>query len=437
MYLSDFKTLENIEPTTRSSWINKLRRDGLRSFKRLGFPTDRRGNERWKYTNVSPITRIKFAYPFSTNAESLTKSDVKTMTPWSDNWATLVFIDGKISTELSTKIDSSYGFSLVNLENMPVPNSEVVQNHLGKLASTDDDAFTAVNTAFITDGALINVPDDNTNTPVIHLIWIDTSRPKPTVTHPRTLIVMGRNSNLKLIESYAGLGANFTNAVAEILVGDESEIEHYRYLNESNETFHIGTTRVHVGRNSRFNSTSISKGSRLARNDLNVLLKEEGGSCSINGLYITSGSQHIDNHINVDHSKPNTTSNQYFKGILDGQSRAVFSGRVLVRKAAQKTYAKQADKNLLLSEGARVNTKPSLEIYADDVQCFHGATAGAVAEDALFYMRSRGLTQDIATALLVNGFASEIIELIGLDEIKNYIYGFLPSFVSNQTKDNT
>ena len=206
-----------------------------------------------------------------------------------------------------------------------------------------------------------------------------------------------------------------------MVVDDGAEVEHYRYLSDADSAFHVGTTRVRVGRDASFRSTSFAKGSKIARNDLDVLLDGEGGSCLLSGLYATSGRQHVDNHINIDHAKPHATSDQYFKGVLVGQSRTAFSGRVLVRKGAQKTFAKQADKNLLLSKGARINTKPSLEIYADDVQCFHGATAGAVADDALFYMMSRGVDRETATALLVHGFAREIIDRVSLEPLRDFL----------------
>jgi Fe-S cluster assembly protein SufD len=243
------------------------------------------------------------------------------------------------------------------------------------------------------------------------------------VYYPRTLILAGKNSKLAVLESYVGLSDNnyFTNAVTEIVAGEGSEIEHYRYLMESPHAFHIGTSRVFMHKDSHISSTSLSRGSQLARNDLGIELNGTASSCSVNGLYFTSDSQHVDNHIDIDHASTHTSSNQDFKGILSDSSRAVFSGRVLVRKGAQKSYARQSDKNLLLSVGARINTKPSLEIFADDVECYHGATAGALAEEAIFYMCSRGLDKKTARQLLVSGFANEIIEKIGLRSLRNHM----------------
>ena len=419
-YAADFAALKNRDSANGSTYLHDLRERGLSEFERLGFPTERRGNERWKFTNVAPIARASFAYPFDDNTDTSIESSLEGHVPWADEWARLVFVDGRFSESLSTPLDDG-GLKLVNLGAALHKDGEVARRHLGRLAPSDGDGFTAVNTAFLSDGALVQLPADASDTPVVHLVWATTERAQPIATYPRTLIVAGRHSRLRLVESYVGTGGNFTDTVVEIVVDEGAEVEHYRYLADADSAFHVGTTRVRVGRDASFASTSFAKGAKIARNDLDVLLEGEGGSCFLSGLYVTSGRQHVDNHINIDHAKPHATSDQYFKGILGGQSRAAFSGRVLVRKDAQKTFAKQSDKNLLLSRGARINTKPSLEIYADDVQCFHGATAGAVADDALFYMMSRGIDRETATALLVHGFAREIIERVRLEPLRDFL----------------
>jgi Fe-S cluster assembly protein SufD len=312
-----------------------------------------------------------------------------------------------------------------NLADVVREDGNLVSNHLASHAIVEDDGFTAVNTAFLRDGAYVRVPEGSSPESTLHLIFVTTERPQPIVSYPRTLVLVGKHGRLTVVESYVSQSQApyFTNAVTEMVVSEGAQVEHYRYLMESPGAFHVGTTRVYQERDSTFNSTSFATGSRLARNDLQVLLDGPGSSCTVNGLYVTSGTQHIDNHIDIDHAQPHTTSNQYFKGILGGQSRAVFSGRVVVRRDAQKANARQSDKNLILSEGARVNTKPSLEIFADDVQCAHGATAGAVADDALFYMRSRGLDEEAARRLLVYGFASEIIDTVRLGPLRQHLEG--------------
>lgn len=432
-YRTDFEDFEGKLPPNGPAWLRDMRKQAIASFDQVAFPTATRGNERWKYTNVTPLANATFEYPFDSEVDRVTAPLLKRAAPWDEGWTRLVFVDGRYSPALSTTGPSANGLQVTNLADAVRGNGDLVKQHLGRHAAVEEDGFTAVNTAFLRDGAFVHVPDGDVDSPPLHLVFATTERPQPTVSYPRVLVVVGRHSRLTVVESYVGLGqgAYFTNAVAEIVANEGAQIEHYRYLVESPDSFHLGTTRVRLERDSAFRSTSFATGARLARNDLEVLLDAPGASCDLKGLYFTSGTQHIDNHIDIDHAQPHTSSDQYFKGVLADKSRAVFSGRVLIRKDAQKTFARQSDKNLLLSEGARINTKPSLEIFADDVQATHGATAGAVADEAIFYMRSRGLDEETARALLINGFASEIVETVRLkplrDRIDSLISGALPA----------
>ena len=414
-YLADF------ESAARSGggpeWLGGLRRQAIESFGRIGFPTQTRGNERWKYTNVGPLARSTFSYSLEVDSESLSLERVKELAPWDDDWTTLVFVDGVHAPALSR----GEGVIARSIAGAVVSDGAVVGDHLGRYASIQD-GFIAVNTAFAHDGAVVEVPEDTEIETTVHLVFVSSGASPDRVSYPRVLVLAGRNSRLTLVDSYVGPsdGRYFTNAVVEIAAAEGAEVEHYRYIGESPKAFHIGATRTRLDEGASYSCTSVATGARIARNDLSVLMDAPGASCVLRGLYSTSGSQHIDNHIDIDHAKPSCTSDQYFKGILDGRSRAVFSGRVLVRKDAQKTEAHQSDKNLILSEGARINTKPSLEIYADDIQATHGATAGAVADDALFYMRSRGIDEDTARRLLVSGFAAEILDTIPLDALREH-----------------
>ena len=421
-YVSDHAQFAASPGVNGPAWLGRLRTNGLAAFKQAGFPTATRGNEQWKYTNVGPIARAAFDLPTTEAAQAASLADVKAVAPWDDAWTRLVFVDGLYSASLS--LAPADGVTQVaSISDVLSLDGVQVERHLGRYASLDQDGFAAVNTAFTGDGAFVNIPDDSAAAAPVHLVFVSTGGPTATVSHPRVLVLVGRHSRLTLVESYVGLsdGAYFTNTVAEIVGAEGSEIEHYRYLAESEAAFHIGTTSVALERDASFLSTSLARGARIARNGLSVLLDGPGSSCVLKGLYQTSGTQHIDNHIDVDHKTPHGSSDQLFKGILDGSSRAVFSGRVLVRKDAQKTFARQADKNLLLSDGARINTKPSLEIFADDVQCTHGATAGAIADEALFYMASRGLDEDTSRRLLVAGFANEIIDGVRLLPLRRHM----------------
>jgi Fe-S cluster assembly protein SufD len=254
----------------------------------------------------------------------------------------------------------------------------------------------------------------------IHLLFISTGQRKPTLSQPRNLIVLGVGSQATLVETYAGLSDEvyFTNAVTEVVLGDGARLDHYKLQEESARALHIALTQVHHGRDSRFTSHSVALGAELARNEVRALLASEGSECTLNGLYMATGKQHLDNRTLIDHQSPRCTSRELYKGVLDGQSRGVFSGRVLVRHDAQTTDASQTNKNLLLSDEALVDTKPQLEIFADDVKCAHGAAVGQLDEDALFYLRSRGIGQESAKSLLTYAFASEMVNLIPLAPLR-------------------
>ena len=422
-YLSDFRALEQDLASNGPTWLSRIREHALARFADLGFPTARRGNEKWKYTSVAPIAKATFDYPISASTNGLRRTEIQRAAPWHDQWTNLVFVDGSYAEALSTAPSATNGVRVTSLAKAFLSEPVEVERHLARYASVEDDGFTALNTAFMRDGAFVNVPEGESLESPLHLLFISTDRGEPTVSYPRVLVVAGGGSKATVIESYAGLsqGRYFTNAVAEMVVGEGAEVDHYRLLLESQNAFHVGVARVHQHENSVFTSRAFTKGVALGRYDLNVLLDGPGSSCTLNGLYMTSGSQHIDNLINIDHAKPHGTSRLYYKGILDGKSRAIFGGTVLVRKDAQKTDALQSDKNLVLSPNAEVDSKPALFIYADDVKCGHGATAGNIDQDTVFYMRSRGVDPETASRLLIYGFASEIIETVQIEPFRAYL----------------
>ena len=409
-----------------------LRYRGWNAFVGLGLPTARRGNEPWKYTNVAPIARESFGYvpaPGGVDGD-ISLADVKAVAPWNVDWRTLVFVDGAFAPGLSsdTSLDGAAGSAapagliVANLPDAmasPRPFGDAV---LGGLAMPEDDGFAALNTAFAGDGVGINVPAGQ-DAGVVNVVYLTTERQQPRVTHPRMLIAAQPNSRLTVIETYIGPDDTryFTNAVVEIYVGEGAKVEHYRLLMEGLNAYHVGVSRVLQQRDSSFSSVAIAQGAELGRNDFGITLAGPGVECTLNGLYLTTGNQHIDNYINIDHTEPYGTSRLFYKGILDGRSRAVFGGNVTVREGAQKTDAQQTDKNLLLSEQAEVDSKPSLLIYADDVKCGHGATAGHIDMDTVFYMRSRGLDLPTASRLLIHAFASEIIDTVALEPLRGYL----------------
>ena len=421
-YREGFEALEQRAGAGQPEWLRLLRAQAWNKFNELGFPTARRGNERWKYTNVRPLAAAGFESP----GQELSLADSQTVrgvAPWHDGWHNIVFLDGRYSETLSAKPSDSAGITVTNLAQAIASNAAGLEKNLGKHAGFDDDAFTALNTAFLEDGALVQVDANCQSTAPVHFIFITTNQQRQTVSYPRVLVIAGANSQTTITETYATLSESryFTNAVTEFILEEGAQIDHYRLLLESSKAFHVGVSRAVQGRDSTFRSTSFAKGAAMARQDFQVLQDAPGAFCSLNGLYLTTGEQHIDNLINIDHAKPNTTSRLFYKGILDGKSKAVFGGEVLVRKDAQKADARQTDKNLLLSREAEVDSKPSLLIYADDVQCTHGATAGHIDEDTLFYMRSRGLDKETASQILIHAFANEIIEMVRPEPLRNYL----------------
>ena len=385
-YAADYQALTAANPGS-PGWLRDLREHAWARFDEVGFPTARRGNERWKYTAVAPIARAEFA----------------------------------LTTERTENPEFNFGFSAVSAVSVfDNEHEEEIRRYLGSMARFDDDGFTALNTAFLRDMAFVRVPDDCGETVSV---CVNHASRSDAVTHPRTLIVAGRNANLTVVETYNGPEGQryFTNAVTEIVVGEGAHVDHYRLLDESPAAFHVGTTRVHQAKDSSFNSASFALGTALARNDFAVTLDGPGAYCSLNGLYYTGEGQHIDNLISIDHAQPHGTSRLNYKGILDGNSRAVFGGEVLVRRNAQKSDAQQSDKNLLLSENAEVDSKPSLLIYADDVKCSHGATAGQIDAQTLFYLRSRGLDLETASRMLISAFAREIVDTVKPDPLRDYL----------------
>ena len=423
-YRSDHKAFLSSSAHHDPEWLRQLRLTALERFSEAGFPTARRGNEKWKYTNVAPIANGAFRYPADQGALAISPEHIKASAPWRDEWTNLVFVNGRFAPSLSSPT-SGDGLTAMNLADAvrgAGKEAALARDHLAGYALPDDDAFTALNTAFAQDGVFIYAPPNSHPETPVHIIHLTDSN-RPIVSHPRTLAVAGRNSALSLVESYVSrsAGTHFTNAVTEIVLQDGARIDHSRMVTEGQTPFHVGSTHVDMARDSSFRSKSFARGSALNRQNLTVLLDGPGTYCDLKGLYLTNDGEHVDNYINIDHAKPHTTSRLYYKGILDGRSRAVFGGTVLVREDAQKSDAQQSDKNLLLSPEAEVDSKPALLIYADDVACAHGATAGNIDKDTVHYMRSRGLDLDEASRLLIHGFAREIIDTAPIEPVREFL----------------
>jgi Fe-S cluster assembly protein SufD len=410
-YLESFDRFE--AQAKQPPWVFPLRKAGIARFAELGFPTLQQ--EDWRFTNVGPIARLPFKPIFQVSPDSLTQEAIAEFTFGKLAATRLVFVNGHYVAELSSSpAPLPQGVIVGSLAAALASDSALIKEHLARYPEGEDNPFVALNAAFFQDGGLIYVPAGKRLETPVHLLHISTSKEVGATSHPRNLVIAEAGSHMTVLESYVstGEGSYFTNAVTELSLGEGAVLEHVKFQDESRNAYHMAAIHAHLGRSCNFVSHSIATGARISRNSIRTALAGEGVECILNGLYLTRGDQLTDHHMVVEHAQPHCTSHEYYNGILDGRSRGVFHGRILVRQAAQKTDAKQTNKNLLLSEDATVDTKPQLEIYADDVKCTHGATVGQLNEESIFYLRARGIGAETARRMLIHAFAGEIIERI-------------------------
>jgi len=415
-YLARFNALEKQAGRTALRWVLPLRKAGISYFAELGFPSAQ--HEEWRFTNLSPITRLQPV--FELHAEGVPGRDLERFSFGGMNCIRRVFVDGHLAPELSSPGDVADGLQVRSLAAVDQADVAGLSSHLGRHARCDDNAFVALNTALFEDGGVIAVPAGRVIKEPIHLLFVSTGQQAGGAVHPRNLVLLGDHAQATLVESYVSLGdaPTLTNAVTEIVLAEGAFLEHCKLQSESPKAFHVATVQVRLAGNSRFVNHSLSTGGRIARHNINVMLAGEGIDCMLNGLYVADGEQLVDHHTVVDHTRPHCSSHEFYHGILGGRSRGVFNGKILVRKDAQKTDAKQTNRNLLLSEDATINTKPQLEIFADDVKCTHGATVGQLDEEAIFYLRSRGIGRETARQMLVHAFASDVINRLSWEPIR-------------------
>jgi Fe-S cluster assembly protein SufD len=402
------------------SWLAHLREGAFARFEERGFPTT--DEEDWKYTNVAPIARGEFVQQKVDEGAAAGHADaVARFVSAEAARSRLVFVNGVYQPGLSDL--SALPEGVVAADVAAARGGELaplLREHLSRSDAHGEDAFGALNTAFFGAGAFLYVPENVRAGAPIQFLFLSAKAESPTAAYPRVLVVAGRGSEATVIETFASTddASYFTNAVAEVFVADNARVTHYKVQRESERAFHVASTRAELGRDASYDLTTVTLGAKLSRHNVSVRLDNAGAECWVDGLYLVGEGQHADTHSLIDHRQPHCTSHQNYKGILDGKSRAVFNGRVYVHRDAQRTDAVQSNKNLLLSSEARVDTKPQLEIYADDVKCAHGATVGQLEEEELFYLLSRGLHQELARNLLTYGFAEEIVEKIKIDSIR-------------------
>jgi Fe-S cluster assembly protein SufD len=387
--------------------LEQIRADAAGRLAELGLPTTR--DEEWRFTNVAPIARTEFV-----QAPAAADRGWRDRLPAVEG-VRLVFLNGRYEPELSSKPPAGILAGCLRAANGSA------SRHLARYASYQQRAFVAANTARFDDGAFVEVPERLALSEPIHLVFLSAGADRPSVSYPRSLIVIGAGSQVTVVETYLGDGAGYlTNAVTELIAGDRSVVDHYKVQNEDESAFHVAAVQAEVGRDASYTTHSISLGGRLVRNDIGAVLSE-GSETVMNGLYLAGGAQHVDHHTTLDHARPHAASRELYKGILGGRSTAVFNGRILVRPDAQKTDSKQSNKNLVLSEDATIHTKPELQIHADDVRCTHGATIGQLDADSLFYLQSRGIGSREAREMLIHAFAGEMLERVKPEPLRRQL----------------
>jgi Fe-S cluster assembly protein SufD len=417
LFLTQFERTQGLRSGT-PAWLQTLRDEAIARFRGQGFPTTR--DEEFRFTNIAPIAGGHFgeAGDAPASAAALKREHV---VPGLDAHE-LVFVNGRFAPALSAVGALPAGVRVTSFAELLHTEPGLVEPHVGRAIKFETQAFTALNTALASDGAVVIVPNDVIVDKPIHVLYL-TDSATPIAAHPRTLIVAGRHSQAHVIESYAGAEGQryFTNAVTEVIGGEGSQLEHCRVQRESLEAFHVSSTHLRLARSAVFASENVALGGSIARNDVNAVLDGEGINCTLNGLYLVDGDRLVSNHTTIDHAKPHCESHELYKGILDDRGKGVFNGKIFVRLDAQKTDAKQTNQVLLLSDDATINTKPQLEIFADDVKCTHGATVGQLSEEQLFYLKARGIGESHARAILIHAFASDIVERIQVEPLREHL----------------
>jgi len=406
-------------PGAGLDWLDAMRADNEQCFQQLGLPTLR--DEDWKYTSIKPIASKTFTLAESGAAptrEGPRAFDV----PHLDAYR-LVLVDGHFAPGLSSDAVPAEGVYVGGLARILDQDPARLEPWLGRLAKNTEHGFRALNSAFIQDGIFVHVPAGTRLDKPIELCCVQSGQAEEIVSQPRNLVVAGEGARFTVIERYVhdGEGRYLTNAITEVFAAANAEIEHYKLQQEGDNAYHIASWLIEQQAGSRVITHNVALGGAIGRTDIRVRLEGAHAYCELNGVYVLNGRQHVDNHTKIDHCVPDTRSNEFYKGVMDGRSRAVFHGRVVVHPDAQRSDARQQNKNLLLSDHAEIDTKPQLEIHADDVACSHGATVGQLDAESMFYLRSRGVDEQTARSLLTFAFANDVIDRFDLAPLRAYV----------------
>lgn len=420
-FISEFQKFESSLNGEAISTFHKIRQNAIASFNELGFPVKRL--EEWKYTNINPILKHNFKQAFSDYKIDLSKEDIESYLMKNTDINLLVLINGQFEKSLSKIVTNNNQIFIGSFLEGKDKFSNVVEKHFSKYADFKNNGLTALNTAFAKDGAFVYVQNNAEAKEPVHILNISDSRTDSFLSQPRNLIVVEDGGSINIVEDYYTIGDkhSFTNVVSEIYCGENSKVEHYKLQNDGDNSYNMGTTQVCQEKDSKFSNTTISWGGSIIRNNLNSVFNGTNTECHFFGLYLLKGKQHIDNHTLADHAMPHCYSNELYKGIIDEKATGVFNGKIMVRKDAQKTNAYQSNNNILLSDDATIYSKPQLEIFADDVKCSHGATSGQLSKEEMFYLRSRGIGEDDARTLLLYAYASDVLDSIKIDELREML----------------
>ncbi len=414
------KAAQAVQTGKEPLWLQELRQAAKARFKDLGLPTVKR--EEWRYTNMQPLAKTTFVEP-SGNAQ-VSEKDI----PFYDWHAPhIVFVNGRHMPDMSALKELPAGVRVMNLFEAMQQDAPGVRAYWEQRGLFDQHAFAAWNTAEAKDGVYVRIAKGVLLQEPLHLLFVSAGEEKAHAAHLRNIIVLEPGAQATILESYAGVGKGMylNNIITQIDAQEGAVLDHYKFQHETEHAYHVGVQEIRQGRNSNVSSQSLALGAALARNDIRVLLADEGCELTLDGLYMVSGRQHVDHHTVIDHMMPNCNSRELYLGVLDGKSHGVFDGKIYVRHGAQKSNARQTNRNLLLSDEALAHSKPQLEIYADDVKCNHGATIGQLDEAAIFYLRSRGIAPDAARALLTFAFANQILDKIKLKGLRAWLQGWV------------
>jgi Fe-S cluster assembly protein SufD len=414
---------ENLQKGDKENVLKDMRDKGFQQFNKVGLPTFK--TEEWKYTFISNLFRKPYHIPQNQNESSLFKEVINSARLAGNELADeIVFVNGKYSPFLSTIRSSENQITVLPLkEAINSKYKDIVNEHLNKSSLFINDGIHALNTAFIDEGVFIYVHKNQVLDHPLYMYHVLDAQENHMLAQPRSLIYVEPSAKIQLVESFKTIGAmdSFTNEVMEVVVNENAIVEYYKIQNDAVTASHVGTTHIRQIGKSYVHTVTISLDGAMIRNNIDIIMEAAGNEAHMYGLYLLKGNTHVDNHTLVDNTKPNCFSNEFYKGIMDDSSTGIFSGKIFVRPDAQKTNAYQSNKNILLTENATVNTKPQLEIFADDVKCSHGCTVGQLDQEALFYLMTRGISKDDARAMLLNAFASDVVAQIKIEPLKNYV----------------